>query len=181
MPKYAVLESTNMGSTRYAERIFDAIYDKDIENGVIGHLEGLADGYTHIYKFVPGIVAGEPIVMVDQPVWRYEEYRITDQRKDKFVVEAGTAFRVRVLKVTDEFAISLEGFTAESHEAVEVGAFVSVDDATGKLVAAAAPVDGGAFTGEIMRKRTQGAKLITAAHTYGSAYELFTVKVNALG
>ena len=41
---YCVFESTNMGTTKYAERIFDAVFTEDVENGTFGYLDGLEDG-----------------------------------------------------------------------------------------------------------------------------------------
>ena len=79
MAKYTVFESTNMGSTKYAERIFDAVAEKDIENGTFGYLDGLADGESVIYKFVEGFKAGEPVVVVDNPAWKEDESKITKQ------------------------------------------------------------------------------------------------------
>ena len=35
---YNVFESTNMGSTRYAERILDCVADVDVENGTLVEL-----------------------------------------------------------------------------------------------------------------------------------------------
>ena len=65
MAIYTVFESTNMGSTHYAERIFDAVATTDVENGTFGYLDGLADGESNIYKFVAGTKEGEPVVVVD--------------------------------------------------------------------------------------------------------------------
>ena len=65
---YGVVESTNARSTHYAERILDAVCASDVENGMFGHLEELADGHTHIYTFVAGAPTdGSPVVIVEQP------------------------------------------------------------------------------------------------------------------
>ena len=48
---FAVFESTNMQSSHFAKRIFDVVANQDIENGTIGYLNGLADGYDVIYNF----------------------------------------------------------------------------------------------------------------------------------
>ena len=53
---YTVFESTNMASTKYAERIFDAVSTEDIENGTFGYLDGLADGEDVTYNFVPALL-----------------------------------------------------------------------------------------------------------------------------
>lgn len=177
---HGVLETTNMGATRYAERIFDCVADVDLDNGVIGHMEELAEGYTHIYKFVPGVKAGEPVLIVNNPAWSEDESRIECQRKDKFYIPAGTKFRAFVMKVTDEFAVNVACATPDTQEAMAVGKFVSVDEETGKLVVADAAVEGG-FVGEIMRKRVQGGKIITPIRSYGRVHDMFTIKVKALG
>lgn len=178
---HGVLETTNMGATRYAERIFDCVSDVDLDNGVIGHMEELAEGHTHIYKFVPGVKAGEPVLIVNAPAWSEDESRIECQRKDKFYIPAGTAFRAFVMKVTDEFAVNVACATPDTQDAMAVGKFVSVDDATGKLVVADAAAEDATFVGEIMRKRVQGGKIITPIRSYGRVHDMFTIKVKALG
>lgn len=180
MAVYGVFESTNMASTHFAERIFDCVAEADIENGTFGHLGELADGESHIYKFVTGVVAGEPIVVVDQPAWQEDTCRITNQRRDQFFIPAGTPFRVRVVKVNDEFAINAACVTTATQDKLAVGAFLTVDSTTGKLVAADAATEGAVFEAEVMRKRMQGGKLVTAAHNYGYAHELYTAKVKVI-
>lgn len=178
---HGVLETTNMGATRFAERIFDCVSDVDLDNGVIGHMEELAEGYTHIYKFVPGVKAGEPVLIVNAPAWSEDESRIECQRKDTFYIPAGTPFRAFVMKVTDEFAVNAACATPETQDAMAVGKFVSVDEATGKLVVADAAAEDAGFVGEIMRKRVQGGKIVTPLRSYGRVHDMFTIKVKALG
>ena len=180
MAVYNVFESTNMASTHYAERIFDAVCDVDVENGTFGYLEGLADGESHIYNFKAGAKEGAFVVVVDQPVWTEDTSRMANQRKDKFVVEAGVPFRVRVVKVHDEFATASEGFTSATREAAAVGKFVTIDAATGKLVVADAPVEGAVMNGKVMRTRVMGGIVTTAAHDYGYSRKMFEVKVETL-
>ena len=170
-----VFESTNMASTHYAERIFDAICDVDVENGTFGYIEELADGYSHIYNFVAGTKEGAFVVVVDQPVWSEDECRRTNQRKDKFVVEAGTAFRVRVVKERDEFACSEDGFAGQP----EVGKYVAIN-ANGKLVVGDAPVEGAAMNGRIMRTRVMGSTIVTGERKYGYSRKMYEVKVETL-
>ncbi|MDQ9813232.1 hypothetical protein RFZ01_02060, partial [Acinetobacter pittii] len=74
------------------------------------------DGESNIYKFVVGTKEGEPVVVVDQPAWTEDTCRITNQRKDKFINEAGVPFRVRVVKKNDEFGITAEGITSATRE-----------------------------------------------------------------
>lgn len=180
MAIYNVFESTNMASTHYAERIFDAVADVDVENGTFGYLDGLADGETHIYKFVAGTKEGEQVVVVDQPAWTEDTCRRTNQRKDKFVVEAGVAFRVRVVKVNDEFATAVEGFTPETKENADANKFVTIDASTGKLVVANAPVEGAVMNGEIMRTRVMGSTVVTDIRNYGYSRKMYEVKVKSL-
>lgn len=175
MAVYSVFESTNLASTKYAERIFDCICEEDVENGTFGHMEGLEDGYSNIYKFVKGVKVGEPVVVCDQPAWTEDTSRMTNQRKDKFIVEAKTPFRARVIKVNDEFALSKEGFKAEP----VVGKFVSVDT-DGKLKIDDEAATDVAMVGEIMRKRQVGSTLVTGVRTYGYARMMYEVKVKSL-
>lgn len=180
MAIYTVFETTNLGAVKYAERIFDAVAEVDIENGTFGYMDGLAEGYSHVYKFVAGTKEGEKVVVANAPVWTEDECRRTNQRKDKFIIPAGTPFRVYVIKTTDEFAISAEGFTPDTRETVEVGKFVTIDASTGKLVVGDAATEGAIMNGEIMRKRTAGATLVTEVRNYGYSRVMYTVKVNSL-
>lgn len=174
--KYTVLESINMASTHYAERIFDCVATEDIENGTFGYLNGLADDQSHIYKFAKGTAEGEPIVVVDQPAWTEDDYRIVKQRRDQFIVKAGTPFRVRVIKENDEFGLTKEGFTSASAGQVAVGAYATIDSSTGKLVAQAEEPEAAPYF-YITRKRIVGGTLATSAHNYGSANEMFELRV----
>lgn len=170
-----VFESTNMASTKGAARIFDCVAEEVIENGMVGGLNGLAEGESHIYKFAKGTPENHNYVIVDQPAWTEDESRITNQRRDKFTIPAGTPFRVRVLAVNDEFAIDKTGFTSTSQEQVNVGAYAVVDT-SGKFKAQADKPDSGSYC-QIMRKRIMGGTLATAAHNYGHAVELFEMRV----
>lgn len=179
MAIYTVFESTNMGSTHYAERIFDAVATTDVENGTFGYLDGLADGESNIYKFVAGTKEGEPVVVVDQPVWTEDTCRITNQRKDKFINEAGTPFRVRVVKKNDEFAITAEGITSDSREQLKEKAFLTIDD-TGKLKASATTTAKAIMEATVERKRITGGTIATAAHNYGYSRTIYEAKVKTL-
>lgn len=177
MAVHTVFESTNMLSTIGAERIFDCVATEDIDNGMVGGLDGLAEGQSHIYKFKKGVPADHTFVIVDQPAWTADTTRITNQRRDQFFVPAGTPFRARVLARNDEFGLSMAGFTDESHEQVKVGAY-AVADASGKFKAQAEKPESGSYC-VISRKRTLGATLVTNAHTYGDTYELYELRVVA--
>ena len=180
MAIYNVFESTNMATSHYAERIFDAVCDVDVENGTFGYLDGLAENESHIYKFVAGTKKGEFVVVADQPVWTEDTSRMTNQRKDKFVIEAGTPFRVRVVKVRDEFATAIEGFSPATRANADVNKYVTIDAATGKLVVADAPVDGAVMNAKIMRTRMIGSVLVTGVRDYGYSRKMYEVKVESL-
>lgn len=175
MAVYSVFESTNMASTHYAERIFDCVCAEDVENGMFGHMEGLETEGGVIYNFVKGVKEGCPILVVDQPVWTEDTSRMTNQRKDKFYIPAGTVFRARVVKVNDEFALSESGFVGEPAG----NKYVSVAD-SGKLTVADAAPEGAVMVGKIMRKRKIGSTLVTGIRTYGYERMMYTVKVESI-
>lgn len=175
MAVYSVCETTNLRAVHYAERIWDAVADFDVENGMLGYLGDLADGETHTYNFVKGTKAGNKVVLAHNPEWTEDTSRMTNQRKDKFCIPEGTKFRAFTLAVGDEFALSKEGFAGEP----EVGKYVSVN-ADGKLAVADAPVDGAVMVGKIMRKRQVGSTLVTSVRTYGYQRMMYEVKVETL-
>lgn len=184
--KTTVFESTNMASTKFAERIFDAVAEKDIENGTFGYLNGLADGETVIYNFVAGLKKGEDVVVVDHPAWTEDECRITNQRKDKFINEAGIPFRVRRVKKTDEFGITVEGFTDTTKQMVNDTAdftdspiYLTVDT-SGKLIASKTKTANTDFEATIMRKRIIGAVLSTPLRNYGYSNPIYEAKITTL-
>lgn len=175
-----VFESTNMASTKYATRIFDCVATEDIENGTFGYIEELADGYDVVYNFHKGYKAGATVIVADQPAWTEDTCRMTNQRKDKFIIEAGTVFRVREVRKNDEFSISAEGFTPATVENVGVDKYVTIDETTGKLVVGNSAVESAVMNGKIMRKRVMGNTLVTAAHNYGYSRVMYEVKVESL-
>ena len=175
MAVHAVCETTNLRATHYAARIFDCVCDVDIDNGTLGYMDGLAEDYTHIYNFKPGTKKGAVVVLAHNPEWTEDTSRMTNQRKDKFFIPAGTPFRAFVIDAQDEFALSPEGFAGEP----EVEKYVSIDD-NGKLAVAEAPVEDAVMVGKIMRKRQIGSTLVTGVRTYGYARMMYTVKVESL-
>jgi len=186
MAIYNVFESVNMRSVHFAERIFDAVCEEPVENGTFGYLEGLAEGESNIYKFVKGTKEGAEVVVANNPAWDYDTCRITNQRRDIFIIEAGVPFRAYVMKVTDEFGTAIEGFTADSRETVTGTADFTATpvyatiDASGKLVASTSETEGAVMSAQIMRKRMVSNSLVTKAHVYGSQKEIYEVKVNSL-
>lgn len=185
MAKYCVFESTNMKSSRFAERIFDAVAEEDIENGTFGYLGEQEEEGSHVYKFKKGFKAGETVVVADQPAWKEDYRRTADMRRDKFVIPAGTRFRVRVVAKNDEFAITIEGVTTATRDKMKIGAHLTIDEATGKLVAAetaeTAAEGSPVMEAVVERKRIVGGTLATTAHNYGYANEMFTARVKVLG
>lgn len=172
---HTVCETTSLRAVRYAERIWDGISDKDIDNGTLGYLDDVAEEGGVIYNFVTGTKKGETPVLVHMPEWDADTSRKTNQRKDKFVNEAGIPFRCFTLHKGDEFALSEAGFVGTP----EIGKYVSIN-ADGKLaVADEAPADA-VMVGKIMRKRQIGSTLITGVRTYGYQRMMYTVKVEAL-
>lgn len=175
MAVYSVCETTNLRAVHYAERIFDAVADFDVENGMLGHLGDLAKGETHTYDFVKGAEAGKKVVLAHNPEWTEDTSNRLNQRKDKFFIPEGVKFRAFTLAVGDEFALSKEGFDGEP----EVGKYVSINE-NGKLAVADAPVEGAVMVGKIMRKRQIGSTLVTGLRTYGYSRMMYEVKVESL-
>lgn len=179
MAVYGVFESVNMKSTKGAERIFDCISDVDIENGLFGYLNGLAAGESVTYNFAKGVSEGKEVVVVDHPAWDYDTTLTSNQRKDKYIIPAGTKFRVRVVALTDEFGINPACVTTASQSLLVKDAFLTIDT-TGKLVAKATTTADAPFEAVVMRKRLQGASLVTTANTYGYSREIFEAKITSL-
>ena len=175
MAIYSVCETTNLRAVHYAERIWDAQSDVDVENGMLGYLGDLVKGETHTYNFVKGVESGKQVVLVHNPEWSEDTSKRTNQRKDKFYIPAGVKFRAFTLSVGDEFALSKEGFVGEP----EVDKYVSINE-NGKLTVADAPVSGAVMVGKIMRKRQIGSTLVTPLRSYGYARVMYDVKVESL-
>lgn len=172
---HTVCETTNLRAVHYAERIWDAVADFNVDNGTLGYLDGVDVEGGVIYNFKAGTSEGKAVVLAHNPEWTEDTSRMTNQRKDKFFVPAGTPFRAYTLREGDEFALSAEGFVG----APEIGKYVSID-ANGKLTVADAPVDGAVMVGQIMRKRQVGSTLVTGVRTYGYSRMMYTVKVESL-
>lgn len=167
MAKYGVFESTNMKSTKGAERTYDVVASTDIENGTFGYLNGLVTGETAVYNFAVGTSTGKVIVVVDQPAWNYDDSHRVNQRKDKFIIPAGTKFRVRVIAKTDEFGINDACVTAVSKSLLAKDAYLTIDS-TGKLVAKATTTESAPFEAKVLRTRKSGNTIVTTgAGTYG--------------
>lgn len=177
---FTVFESTNMASTKYAERIYDAVATADVEVGTFGYLDGLVENENAVYNFVVGVKEGEDVVVVDNPAWDADTCKITNQRKDKYIVPKGTKFRVRVVKVRDEFAISIDGFTEATKTKADVNNYVTIDATTGKLIASDSKTESAVFEGKILRKKTKGGTLVTTANTYGYSRIMYEVKVETV-
>lgn len=179
-----VFDSVNMASTKYAERIFDCVCDEDVENGTFGYMGELVD--RNMYKFVKGTKAGEKVLVVDQPVWDEDESSVLNQRRKYFYIPAGTPFRARVVKINDEFGITIEGVSAATQEAVTGvtdfmanDVFLTVGD-DGKLVASDAAAEGAIMEARVERKRLLGAKLVTPLRQYGSDNFMYEARIKVL-
>ena len=175
MAVYSVCETTNLRAVHYAERIWDAVADFDVENGTIGYIENPSDEGV-IYDFKAGTMEGKKPVLVHMPEWQEDTSNRLNQRKDKFVNVEGVPFSCFTLAVGDEFALSPEGFTGEP----VVGKYVTVD-ANGKLaIAGDTAPEGAVMVGRIMRKRQIGSTLVTKVREYGYKRMMYTVKVESL-
>lgn len=181
---HTVFESVNMASTKYAERIFDCVCDEDIDNGTFGYMAELVD--RNMYKFVKGIKDGEKVLVVDQPAWDEDTSSVLNQRRNNFYIPAGTPFRARVVKVNDEFGITIEGVSAATQTVVSEqtdfmanDVFLTVGD-DGKLVASATSTDGAIMEARVERKRMHGAQLITPLRKYGSNYFMYEARIKVL-
>lgn len=181
--KHTVFDSVNMASTKYAERIFDFVCDTDIDNGTFGYMGELVD--RNIYKFVPGTKDGEKVLVADQPAWDEDENSVLNQRRNRFYIAAGTPFRARVVKVNDEFGVTIEGVSASTQKVVtDVTDFMTNDvfltiDKDGKLAASTTSTDGAIMEARIERKRLMGAKLITPLRQYGSDNFMYEARIKA--
>lgn len=181
---HTVFDSVNMASTKYAERIFDFICDEDIDNGTFGYMGELVD--RNMYKFVKGTKDGEKVLVVDQPAWDEDETSVLNQRRNRFYIPAGMPFRARVVKVNDEFGITIEGVSASTQEVVTGvtdfmtnDVFLTIGD-DGKLVASDASADGAIMEARVERKRLMGAKLITPLRQYGSDNFMYEARIKVL-
>ena len=172
---HTVCETSNLRCVHYAERIWDAVADFDVDNGTLGYLGDVSVEGGVIYNFTAGTSDGKAVVLAHNPEWTEDTSNRLNQRKDKFFVPAGVPFRAYTLHVGDEFALSTEGFVG----APEIGKYVSIN-ADGKLEVADAPVDGVAMVGKIMRKRQVGSTLVTGVRTYGYSRMMYMVKVESL-
>ena len=181
---HTVFSSTNMASTKYAERIFDCICDEDIDNGTFGYMDKLVD--RNIYKFVKGTKAGEKVLVADQPAWNEDESSVLKQRRNRFYIPAGTPFRARVVKVNDEFGITIEGVSAATQSVVTEQTDFMANDVfltvgnDGKLVASDSSTDGAIMEARIERKRLMGAKLVTPLRQYGSDNFMYEARIKTL-
>lgn len=173
---FTVFESINMQSTAHGGRIYDCVAEEAIENGTVGYIEELAEGESHIYKFVKGTKENCDNLIVDQPAWTEDTSKITNRRRDKFTNAPNVPFSARLLVAHDVFGVTIDGFTSASQSQAKVGAYVAIDASTGKFVAQASAPESGNY-GKIERKRIAGGTLATTAHNYGHAMEIFEIRM----
>lgn len=190
--KTTVFDSTNLRAVHFAERIFDCVADEDIENGTFGYFEDLYDGYTHVYKFVKGCMDGKPVVVANNPAWSEDTCRRTNQRRDQYIIPAGTPFRAFALHEGDEFGLSIEGIVPGSEtwlttptDFTTSPVYLTIDAGTGKLNASSSSNAGMYGSGvpmeaRVVRKRTMGSTLVTGAHEYGHSNVMYEARITAL-
>lgn len=182
--RHTVFDSVNMASTKYAERIFDCVCDEDIDNGTFGYMGELVD--RNMYKFITGTKVGEKVLVVDVPAWDEDESSVLNQRRAHFFIPAKTPFRARVVKVNDEFGITIEGIAPTSQATVTDATDFMTEDVfltvgeDGKLVAATTSADDAVMEARIERKRLMGAKLITPLRQYGSDNFMYEARIKVL-
>lgn len=181
---HAVFESTNLAATKYAKKMFDCVCDEDIDNGTFGHMEELVS--AKIYKFVPGVKAGEEVVVAHMPEWDEDETSKLNQRRSHFYIPAGMPFRVYSLTMSDKFAISIEGISEATKSVVEDETDFLANDvfltvgSDGKLVASTDATAEAVMEARIEGKRLHGAKLITPLRQYGSDYAMYEARIKVL-
>ena len=91
-----------------------------------------------------------------------------------------TKFNVRVVKKTDEFAVSTEGFTDATRDKADKNKFVTIDSTTGKLVVSDATSSSATVEGKIMRKHIDGSVRTTVAHNYGYSRVMYEIKIEKM-
>jgi hypothetical protein len=148
-----IFESTNITGQNYS-----FVSTQDLENGMLVHMGPLVTGSKDIYNAeIPtaATLADQPVYIVGDPAWSYDNSSITNQNEDAYVIKAGKVFRVYELKANNKFAIADYGIDGG---APEVGKFVGLQNGSGKpVLSAAAPTDS-AFVGEIVYIRNLGAE-----------------------
>ena len=182
MPKYGVFESTNMKSTIKggAARIMDAVATEPIENGTFGYLEGTPADDSNVYIFKKGWKDGEPVFVVDQPVWSPDDSLTSNQRKDKFIIPENTRFRVREVAVLDSFGINDSCVTAGTRSLLAKGVYLSIDDTSGKLIADTTEPTATPIVARIENVRIQGAVLTTPVREYGYSDKIYECIVRSV-
>ena len=148
---YGVFESTLITG-----RNFSFINeDTDLENGMLVHKGDMVEGYTEVYEAViptaASISAGEPVYVIGNPAWNYDNSSTINQNENKYFIPAGKVFRVYQLNVTDKFGISdysIQGTPA-------VGEYVGLATNSGFPVASATvPANG--FVGKVIEIASLG-------------------------
>lgn len=175
MAVHTVCETTNLRAVHYAERIWDAVSDVEVDNGTLGYLDEVSVEGGVIYNFKAGTKEGKAVVLAHNPEWTEDTSNRLNQRKDKFFIRAGVPFRAFTLTKGDEFALSEHGFVGTP----EIGKYVSIN-ADGKLVVADEAAEDAVMTGKIMGKRQIGSTLVTGVRTYGYERMMYRVKVETL-
>lgn len=179
MAVYTIFDSTNMKTTKYAERIMDVVATEDIENGTFGYIDELDEDGGVIYKFHKGTKTGAVIVVADNPAHNDDTSLTSNQARRKYINKANTPFRARVVAKNDEFAISIDGVTSSTQSLCKPNAYVTIDT-SGKLKASATTTADADMEGKVMRKRISGATVCATNADYGYKADMYEIKITTL-
>ena len=150
--KYGIFESTNIKG-----KCLSFIGAVDIENGSLVNKGELVTGSKDIYNAIVPTAAtleDEPVYVVGNPAWDYDESSKTNQNEDAYIIKAGKPFRVYGLNKGDKFGIADYGIDGGTPE---VGKFVGLQDGSGKPELSDTEPTASAFVGEIVYIRNLGA------------------------
>lgn len=144
MAKHGIAESTKLKGCMNVS----FISDEDVDNGSIVANDGLADGYTDVYK-AKKPTKTDKIYIVIHPVYGYDDRLAEDKNEDNYTNEAGRIFRTYELKTDRKFKVSSDMITPiDGSTPVAVGQYVT-SDGTYKLAASATDPGDSKFVGII--------------------------------
>ena len=194
MAKYGVIDSSNMASTYRGDvHIYDAVSTENIENGTVGYITPTDTSEGVIYNFYKGtkdITDTSIIVIVDDPAWNYDTTRITNQRLDNFIIEAGNVFRVREIDKRDVFALNDACFESDVVAKLSTGIVggslkIAEDSTTGKFSLSsdtAVTLDSDSkLVVAVENKRTVGGLITSNANSRGYVRDMYELRVVSVG
>lgn len=131
MAKHGIFESTKL----YGCMNVSFVADVDMDNGSIVGNEGLADGYTDVYKAkVPA--KDEKIYIVGHPAYGHNDIRVEEINDDEYTNEAGKIFRTYELIADRKFKVSSDMIQKiDPDTELAKGQYVAQDGTTYKLKA----------------------------------------------